>query len=228
MSTRRRLAATPRERPSFEPKWAACEPAAGSLPVLPVAARAGTIVYSGRVNEIASLPDTNEVDFSLVAGGPSFSLSAASSSYSSGCSVGITIAEGTNAELESPLTALGPGATISGGDAFANVVEGLAGRYTGSSCNSSTGCTPNGGSFGPWPNNNQPYYAGLSLTQNGNTYYGWAEISAPAPTSTRIRFRRSCTATPTTTLPAPLVLFALGALGLLAFRKRLYPSDHTT
>lgn len=90
------------------------------------------------------------------------------------------------------------------------------------------------GVFGPW-STGVPGYVGLSFfnSSNGNTYFGWAKLSLSESASGAIVGKldevavdfvpgQSIRAGQTTAVPEPgtLSLLALGAVGLLALRKK--------
>lgn len=90
---------------------------------------------------------------------------------------------------------------------------------------------PDRGNAGYWPNNT-PEFLGLSFQRSGLTYYGWAEISVDVTTqnATATLYEvayNNVAGQPITTpalasIPEPssLALFALGAIGIAALKKR--------
>lgn len=93
------------------------------------------------------------------------------------------------------------------------------------------------GAFGPWLG--QRGFAGLNFVFNGNTHFGWADISVDAQTlqatvhciafedtadteiSTPSSFTYSCSnATNDVPEPSSLGLMAMGVAGLMAYRRR--------
>jgi len=96
---------------------------------------------------------------------------------------------------------------------------------------------PEGYYYSGYWDNNTIAYLGVTFQRSGNTYYGWAEMSVDvtAPSSPPTDFSAAISTGPTasaylysiaynnvaiTPEPASLSLFALGAIGIAALKKR--------
>ncbi|MGH9486674.1 MAG: PEP-CTERM sorting domain-containing protein [Terriglobales bacterium] len=229
---------------SLEPKWAAYTLAAGTLLALPVIARANSIVYTPSINktiaETSHGPSqSTSVNFSLDNGAADFALSVnATYSTSSIGEATLALIAGPGAGAEAYLAnSATHGLILESGDAIGSGNEFLGGNVilADKACNSYSPC----GSI-----NYNGTYLGVDFTRGGDTYYGWAKFNllveildhsvlasmellsyayndVPGADLTAGTAFNSTDSPSTVPEPSTLALLALGAVGLLAFRKHL-------
>jgi hypothetical protein len=189
--------------------------AGGALLGLPAAADAG-IVYSGLQNLSIDTVTPLQLDFNLdTITDVTFAGSAAFPSSD------ITATPGASNALN-----LGPlafGAPIT----MVNTTDTVGGQLVSSKFN----CCPTTNYYGPWAAQGAtPAYIGVRFTSGGLDYLGWAQLSLSVPNGTLIDWAYENT--PETTIaagdvggaavpePSSLALFAMGAAGILALRRR--------
>ncbi len=178
--------------------------AGGALLAVPAAQ--ASVIYSGPLNLVATTSNSVDVSFNpLAAGATDFTLGVTSGD--------ITVTSGAGDSLDiGPLT-LGTAITLadtttSGPD---NVVKINAGPVYS----------------GPWANMSSPAYLGVQFTASAQTYLGWAELQMDqaTPSVTLLGYAYNDQAgqpinAGETPEPSSLSLFALGAAGVLALRRR--------
>ena len=234
-------------RLGFENKLARYAMAAGAALMLPAAAWANDIVYSGPINQ--SVSNGGSLSFSPTGTGTDFVLSTYAYDYNGGngnynyTGEGYlyTNASGAGVDSSLPLVSgatIGPSSAFFSGNTTLNYQQeygysqayscGYKGRYT---CYNYYG--PYYSSSGSVPNNSSSYI-GLEFTRNGQTYYGWADIATYVSDGSAQEvllgyaydsapgegIMAGETANNVTPEPPTLALFALGAVGVLAFSRR--------
>jgi hypothetical protein len=197
----------PASRQPLETRLVRYSLAVGALCAVP-SAHAGTI-YSGPLNSVVNVSNPSlPVVFDPLSGGATeFTLSV------SGDNVSVTAAAGAFFDI-GPLAG---GAPIT----LANTTSSGAIKLL-----QNLATTPSG----PWYGFSGPGYLGLSFTAGSQQYLGWAELqldsSAPSATLLGYAYNDQAAApinagdTGAAPEPASLSLFALGAAGVLALRRR--------
>lgn len=230
-------------RPRFEKKLARYALAGGAILAAPFASKAG-VIYSGPVDimtsgnggSISVSMDNTSIDFTL-------RTTVYSNAYPGGWGAYSLDNAGAGTYFEQG-SAIATGAVIGPSQTFPFVGITLGNQYAyyqsyTYSCgykNEYT-CTgysssPSYGSSGSWPNFSSGYL-GLKFTRNNQTYYGWAEIGTSVTTNSASveLYRYAYNDTPNASIqagqiasptpePSSLALFALGAAGVLAVRRR--------
>jgi hypothetical protein len=191
---------------AFEHRLARYALAGSVLLVAPGAANAG-VVYSGLVNLTVNPSQTLNLD--LDGSGPDFQFSAGSAGIPSSLTASFF---GIN-RFNNSLTPLAFGAPIT----LANTTSG-----GGTLMKSSSGPSYSG----PWANTSAGYL-GLKFTTSGQTHLGWADIAIDrgTPSLTLRSYAYNDVANASINAgevpePSSLALFAIGAAGVLALRRR--------
>lgn len=192
---------------AFDSKLSRYALAGSALLAVPGSATAG-IVYSGVVDLTAGPTQTLNLD--LDGGGNDFSFSVGSAGLNSNIWANV----GGSNRFNTSLTPLAAGAPIT-----------LANTTSSSTALMKSSSGPPSYS-GPWANTSSGYL-GLKFTTSGQTYLGWADISIDRATPSLTLHSYAYNDTPNTSIaagqvpePSSLALFAAGAVGILALRKR--------
>jgi hypothetical protein len=201
----------------IEKKLARYALAGGAALALPCAASATTILYSGLLNQQISDGNSYQV---LLPGSTSFSITALSAEFTQEVDVsgsGVTFVDDS-----SPLPkALNFGDLITTANA-----NGGGGELSGMAF-------PSKAYSGNWPTDGNPAYLGFEFNSSGQDYTGWARIIANPgnfifpESATLVDYAYNTTAGDSITAgagevpePSSLALFALGAAGIAALRRR--------
>jgi hypothetical protein len=194
--------------------------AGGALLGLPCTAGANTIEYSGILNQ--SITDGNSYQV-LLPGSTSFTIAAQNSG-----DVNENLVSGSGVTFVDDLSGL-PVAMNFGDLITAANATGAGGQLNGVD----TTNFPSKAYSGNWPNGGGSAYLGLEFISSGQTYTGWAQIIAStglspgSESATLVDYAYNTTPGDSIIAgageapePSSLVLFALGAAGIVALQRR--------
>ncbi len=199
----------------IEKKLARYALAGGAALGLPLAASAGTIHYSGMVNQAVTGGNPYDV---LLPGSTFFTIAVQASGTLSEVRVagsGVTFVD----DLSGLPVAMGLGDLVTTANA-----TGGGGELMGVTA-------PSKAYSGNWPHNGSQAYLGFEFISSGQAYTGWARITTSASlfTASASLVDFAYNTTPGESIkagegevpePSSLVLFALGAAGIAALRRR--------
>ena len=212
-----KLASRAGDRTGIERKLAKYALAGGAILGVPLAANAGTVQYSGSIDQ--SISNGQNYTANLPGGGL-FTVTASSNGLFQSVMVSGTQVTFVNdpgnypealsfGDLITTANATGPGGTLAG-------FEFMGKNYSGN-----------------WPQNGNAAYLGLSFTSSGQSYTGWAQIIASSggvgspESATLVDYAYQTTPGASITAgemaysrTVGIALFALGAAGIAVLRRR--------